>query len=225
MSMAKRKKAKPRRRKASAYEESRFKLQMPAIVRDNPADSTGLFLIAAAAAAVVVNALLLQGPVKPFASVTPIPRPAVSGTAATPVVGTTTAAETPNMLVREVQAELARRGLYDGPADGLFGPKTEAAILDFEIGAGLKPTGQPNPALLAAMRGASPSIVPSSQVATVQRVLDQKGFGPIKADGILGEGTRTAIRRFEASRGLPQRGDISPALLAELSKVSGVKFN
>ncbi len=225
MSMA-RKKAKPRRRKASAHAESRFKFQMPALVRDNPVDSAGIFLAAAASVAVIVNALVLQNGALTLKAAAPAPRPATIAAVQTPQAAGTDSAEAPNMLVREVQAELTRRGLYDGPADGLFGPKTEAAILDFEIGAGLKPTGKPNPELLAAMRaGSAPVIVPSSKIAAVQKVLDQRGFGPIKADGILGEGTRAAIRRFEASRGLPQRGDISPAFLSELSKVSGKTFN
>ena len=128
--------------------------------------------------------------------------------------------------MREVQTELARRGLYDGPADGIFGPKTEAAIFDFEIGAGLKPTGRPNPQLVAAMRAKSaPAVVSSPRVAAVQKVLDQQGFGPVKADGVAGEGTRASIRRFEASRGMPQKGEITPALLRELTRVSGVSFN
>jgi peptidoglycan hydrolase-like protein with peptidoglycan-binding domain len=108
----------------------------------------------------------------------------------------------------------------------MFGPKTEAAIFDFEIGAGLKPTGRPNPQLLAAMRSNSgPAVAPSPRVVAVQRVLDQQGFGPVKADGVVGEATRAAIRRFEASLGLPQKGEITPALLQELSEVSGVSFD
>jgi peptidoglycan hydrolase-like protein with peptidoglycan-binding domain len=131
------------------------------------------------------------------------------------------------MLVREVQAELVRRGLYDGPADGLFGPKTEAAILDYEIGAGLKPTGHPNPQLLTAMRTptAAQSGTASPRIAAIQRVLDQQGFGPVKADGVAGDATRAAIRRFEASRGLPQKGEINALILRELSEVSGANLN
>lgn len=128
------------------------------------------------------------------------------------------------MLVLEVQSELQRRGMYDGPADGLFGPKTESAIAAFETKIGLKPTGQPNPKVLSALRAPDAPLA-NSRVAAVQRVLVQRGFGPIKVDGLQGEGTRAAIRRFEASRGLPQRGEISAEFLAELSRVSGVAFD
>jgi peptidoglycan hydrolase-like protein with peptidoglycan-binding domain len=222
----KKKKTASRRRTASTYEESSFSFRMPEIVRERPLDSFALFLAGTAAIAIVFNAMMLQDSRKPSriarASVTmttPVSRPANLATPADQ-------SDDPSMLVREVQAELLRRGLYDGPTDGLFGPKTEAAIFDFEIGAGLKPTGRPNPQLLTAMRSnGTPSITPSPRVMAVQRVLDQQGFGPVKADGVLGEATRAAVRRFEASRGFPQKGEITPALLRELSQVSGTSLD
>lgn len=51
-------------------------------------------------------------------------------------------------LVRDIQMALARRGLYDGPADGLAGPRTEAAILFFEQTEGMEETGEASEALL-----------------------------------------------------------------------------
>lgn len=226
MRMARKKKPVRRRKSTPVYEESRFNLRMPAIVRDNPLDSFGLFLVAAAAAAIVVNATMLQdisrlGAGASSVTVAPAPRPSSIAELAANAT-----AQDANMLVREVQAELARRGLYDGPADGLFGPKTEAAILDFEMGAGLEPTGKPNPQLLAAMRGGGTAVaVSSSQVMAVQNALNALGFGPMKADGVFGEATRSALRRFEASRNLPQRGELSSGVLRELSSVSGVKLD
>lgn len=231
MSMARKKKA-SRRKSAPVYEERGFSLSMPTIVRERPLDSFALFMASAAAAAITFNAIMLQDggrAARPQSSSAPaaaVPTPQPAPASIAELVGATTRDEDPNMLVREVQAELARRGLYDGPADGLFGPKTEAAIFDFEIGAGLKPTGRPNPQLLAAMRSNNgPAVAPSPRVVAVQRVLDQQGFGPVKADGVVGEATRAAIRRFEASLGLPQKGEISSALLQELSEISGVSFD
>jgi len=221
MSMARKKKTASRRRASAAYEESSFSFRVPQIVREKPLDSFALLLAGTAAIAIIFNAVMLQDARPPTrgaiatAMMTPVARP---GNAVAPAAQS----EDASMLVREVQAELTRRGLYDGPTDGLFGPKTEAAIFDFEIGAGLKPTGRPNPQLLAAMRNSVPSVTPSPRVMAVQRVLDQHGFGPVKADGVLGEATRAAVRRFEASRGLPQRGELTPALLRQLSEVSGV---
>jgi peptidoglycan hydrolase-like protein with peptidoglycan-binding domain len=222
------KKAAPRRRPAPVYEEPGFSIALPEVFRERPLDSFALFLAGVAALAIVLNATMFQGvktvqrQAAPVAAAAPAPRL----NATTPSAPVEVGAEDPNMLVREVQAELARRGLYDGQADGVFGPKTEAAIFDFEIGAGLKPTGRPNPQLLSAMRtSTSPAIAASPKVAHVQRVLDQQGFGPVKADGVAGEATRASIRRFEASRGLPQKGEITPSILRELSEVSGASFN
>ena len=57
-------------------------------------------------------------------------------------------------LVTGIQKELARQGLYDGPADGKTGPKTQAAIRRFEKLNGQPETGNPDGALLAALRKA-----------------------------------------------------------------------
>jgi peptidoglycan hydrolase-like protein with peptidoglycan-binding domain len=235
--MAKKKKAAPRRKPAPVHEESSFRIPMPAVIRERPVDSFALFLSGSAAIAIIFNAVMLQDVTgvrrerPPVAAAIPAPRPTTVATPAAPAPPAAASAsarpDDPNMLVREVQAELVRRGLYDGPADGLIGPKTEAAILDYEIGAGLKPTGHPNPQLLTAMRTPTAASQPaaSPRIAAVQRVLDQQGFGPVKADGMAGEATRAAIRRFEASRGLPQKGEITPTILRQLSEVSGVSFN
>lgn len=55
----------------------------------------------------------------------------------------------PSELVRRIQQALAGRGLYDGPADGLTGPKTEAAILFFEQTEGMAETGEASETVLA----------------------------------------------------------------------------
>jgi peptidoglycan hydrolase-like protein with peptidoglycan-binding domain len=70
-----------------------------------------------------------------------------SAPAATPATDTA--------LVAGIQKELARRGFYDGPADGKTGPKTSAAILRFEKQAGRPETGSASDTLLAALQGAS----------------------------------------------------------------------
>lgn len=55
-------------------------------------------------------------------------------------------------LVAGIQKELARRGFYDGPADGKTGPKTSAAILRFEKQTGRPETGAASDTLLAALQ-------------------------------------------------------------------------
>ena len=54
--------------------------------------------------------------------------------------------------VREVQDELARRGYDVGPVDGRLGPRTKAAIREYERDAGLPVNGLPSPSLRDHMR-------------------------------------------------------------------------
>jgi lytic murein transglycosylase len=53
----------------------------------------------------------------------------------------------------ELQQRLAGRGFDVGEPDGRFGPKTRAAIRDYQAGAGLVPDGFATGALLARLRG------------------------------------------------------------------------
>ncbi|MDQ0394560.1 peptidoglycan-binding domain-containing protein [Labrys monachus] len=63
-------------------------------------------------------------------------------------------------VLRSIQAALAERGLYDGQADGMLGPKTNAAIRSFQQHNGLAVDGQPSADLLARILARSVPIVP-----------------------------------------------------------------
>jgi peptidoglycan hydrolase-like protein with peptidoglycan-binding domain len=62
-------------------------------------------------------------------------------------------------------------------------------------------------------------------VASVQRALNRLGYGPVKADGIFGSGTKLALERFERDRKLPVSGEMSPRILKELAAASGIAFD
>lgn len=62
------------------------------------------------------------------------------------------AAQQPSSLVKSVQLGLAARGLYDGPADGLIGPRTTSAILFFQETEGLEMTGEPSAELVKRLK-------------------------------------------------------------------------
>lgn len=150
-----------------------------------------------------------------------------------------------NEVIADIQRELTRRGFYDGPPDGLHGPKTDAAMRDFEQAAGLRPGSEPNDVFLRALQRsqakASPRmaavqpqasdpiaelIAPSpKRVLAVQRALTEYGYGQFKPNGTLGPETKAAIEQFERKRKLPVTGQISPRLLQELSAVTSRSFD
>ncbi len=55
-------------------------------------------------------------------------------------------------LVRDIQTELADRGLYRSGIDGLFGRGTRGAIVDYQTANDLPPTGEPTNELLQHLR-------------------------------------------------------------------------
>lgn len=146
-----------------------------------------------------------------------------------------------NEVIADIQRELASRGFYEGAADGLHGPKTDAAMRDFEQAAGLRPGSEPNEVFLraltrsqakasprvAAAQPAPPDpiaelIAPSSKrILAVQRALTEYGYGQFKPNGTFGAETKNAIEQFERARKLPVTGQISPRLMRELSAVTG----
>ena len=147
-----------------------------------------------------------------------------------------------NEIIADIQRELSRRGFYDGAVDGVHGPKTDAAMRDFEQAAGLKPGSEPNDVFLRALTrsqakasapaaaAAQPSrndpiaelIAPSSKrVLAVQRALAEYGYGQIKPNGTFGPEAKEAIEQFERARKMPVTGQISPRLVRELSALTG----
>jgi len=222
-----------------------------------------LFVIGGLALCVVaisINALFLQTgphPAPIFANKPPqvapaaandravnLPRPRPAGVENTMVAATDSTRARAD-VVADIQRELARRGFFDGNADGVYGPKTDAAIRDFEQVAGFKPGAEPSEGLLRtitqSMTKAAPAallpvppvnaprppdqiaelIAPSKRVTAVQRVLSEFGYGQITPNGVLDHGTEVAIEQFERQRKLPVTGQITPRLLRELAALSG----
>jgi peptidoglycan hydrolase-like protein with peptidoglycan-binding domain len=149
-------------------------------------------------------------------------------------------------IIADIQRELARRGLYDGVVDGRHGPRTDAAIRDFEHANGLKPSPEVNEALLQAIRRQNPKsakptatgattgrgavrhdpiaevLAPSSKrVLAVQRALAEYGYGQIKPSGVIDAETRSAIEKFERERKLPVTGLPSDRVARELAAITG----
>jgi peptidoglycan hydrolase-like protein with peptidoglycan-binding domain len=222
----------------------------------HPRDLIGGVAAVAAVGAILINALYLQpGPhpapifsvrARPVSAdqtgsvvnVLPRPRPAdLFSAKPDAAVSARPRAE----LIADIQRELLHRGFYDGPVDGLPGPRTDTAIQDFSEAAGLRPAPDPSEELLRtlarstvkapAARGPATAsrsdaigeiIVPSPRrVTTVQRALNEFGYGPLKANGVIGPDTRAAIEKFERERKLPITGQISDRLIRELAAATG----
>jgi peptidoglycan hydrolase-like protein with peptidoglycan-binding domain len=232
----------------------------------SPRDAVGVALGVFVTLAILINVLFLQsgshpapmfkgarGPVK-TAVVTestsvPRPRPLEPTAPAAPSKVTAPAApRSPGEIINDIQRELARRGYYDGVSDGLYGPKTDAAIRDFEQAAGLKPSTEPNEALLQAIvrspaklvkgiTGATAAARPtpvrsdnvnviertaaSKRVIALQRALAEYGYGQIKPSGIVDPDTQAAIEKFERERKLPITGQASDRVVRELAAMTG----
>ncbi|GGC73722.1 peptidoglycan-binding domain-containing protein [Chelatococcus reniformis] len=59
-------------------------------------------------------------------------------------------------------------------------------------------------------------------VMSGQRALTKLGYGPLKADGVAGPGTRTALERFERDKALPVTGEFGPRTIKALASAAGM---
>ena len=135
--------------------------------------------------------------------------------------------------IRAIQRELESRGYGIGRPDGVTGLVTRAAILAFEIDHGLPLSADASEDLLrAVILGSADTggvagervtrIGPQADqlIRSVQQSLSALGFGPVKADGQLGEETLQAISRFEREQGLAPTGRISAQMVARLARLA-----
>jgi peptidoglycan hydrolase-like protein with peptidoglycan-binding domain len=215
-------------------------------ISQHPREFVGLVTATVAVLAIVTNALFLQrGPhPAPIFATRPLLQqeaalvPRLQSTQPTPV------AELGNQsrlqLIANIQRELARKGFYDGPADGIWGAKTDTAVRDFIQVAGLKANPEASDGLLRAITapnvklssaGAASTvppadaiaklIAPSKRVTAVQRALADFGYGQIKSAGVVDPETRAAVEKFERDHRLPVTGQISDRLVRELAAMTG----
>jgi hypothetical protein len=93
-------------------------------------------------------------------------------------------------------------------------------------------TGQPPlvepvrpPGNIPAERAQQTASLPDNrQAIAAQRALNRLGYGPLREDGRIGEGTRAALERFERDRRIAVTRDLSPRTLRELATASGTRI-
>ncbi|HEY6775935.1 MAG TPA: peptidoglycan-binding protein [Thermoleophilaceae bacterium] len=118
--------------------------------------------------------------------------------------------------VRSLQRTLRRLGWSPGPVDGLFGPRTEAAVLRFQHAARLAADGIAGTRTSRALRLAEPRPLgvgagygrPDglARVRSLQARLRSLHLRPGPRDGRFGPRTQAAVMRLQAAAGAPLTG-------------------
>jgi len=133
--------------------------------------------------------------------------------------------------VRTLQGALRRLGWQPGPVDGLYGPRTEAAVTRFQSATRVATDGIVGPQTRKALtqarseplrRGAG-FVQPngSPRVRALQAKLRGRGLRPGPVDGLFGPRTQAAVQRLQRSGGVPVSGvatERTRQLLADAGK-------
>lgn len=173
-----------------------------------PGAVAGTVVVVGAATAIIVNALSLQtsrhpAPIFAKGGEGPAVRPRPQDTAAPPSLAPIPPARPPAGAPPAQQAAAPRTAIRDPigemirSSDATTGTATNA-------------------------RSSEPPAEPQRVVASAQRALSKLGYGQLKPDGLLGQGTRQALERFQRDRRLPATGELGPRTIRELSAQAGM---
>lgn len=143
--------------------------------------------------------------------------------------------------VREMQSKLKSKGYYKGSVDGKFGPETRRAVRKFQEAIGITVDGKPGDRTLTALYegvGAlngtrnreridtSKSVNPEtlsygcegSKVKSLQRMLKKVGCYKGAIDGVYGDLTYEAVKKYQYQKGLHADGMAGSKTLSSLRK-------
>ena len=147
--------------------------------------------------------------------------------------------------VRKMQDKLKTKGFYKGPVDGKFGPATKTAVIKFQKSVGITADGKPgNKTLTALYKGKSainqadngelqyttnptnPHTLyygcTGSRVSRLQYALKKAGVYKGNLDGIYGDLTYEAVRKYQRQKGLYVDGMAGTKTLNSLYKNTSV---
>lgn len=126
--------------------------------------------------------------------------------------------------VKGIQEELRAHGYRPGPADGIPGQRTRAAIRAYERDAKLPVTGEPTKEILDHLKFTQPKVkarpgpAKSNLVLDIQKRLNERGYYDGALDGLNGPQTRTAAMRFQRDAKIPVTGQVDLLLVDDLKR-------
>ena len=138
------------------------------------------------------------------------------------------AAGGPDPEIASLQVALRSKGMYFGKIDGLAGPMTAKGLRAFQRAAGLPVTGELGPRTRARLGALGRPLVARRvlgqgaygwDVSSLQFLLARAGhLRLIDLDGHFGGTTRSALLRFQRTRGLSADGLAGPATLTSFGR-------
>lgn len=148
--------------------------------------------------------------------------------------------------VRKMQNKLKEKGFLKDSVDGKFGPETQRAVRKFQKSVGIKVDGKPGEKTLTALYEGTSKInqtrnselknqiepknprtlyygCTGARVKELQRALKAADCYGGSIDGVYGDLTLEAVKKYQYKRGLHADGMAGSKTLASLNRVSGKK--
>jgi len=140
-----------------------------------------------------------------------------------------TAAKAVSSYTTTLQQALADAGYYDAKVDGVYGPKTVAAVEALQKANGLPQTGTLDKATEKALRaelaakGGAAAQEDTASTAAVQQTLKLAGYWDGPVDGVWTDELTVALEKLQKDLGVKVTGSVDAATIAALEKAIAEK--
>ena len=134
------------------------------------------------------------------------------------------AAKAVSSYTKTLQQALADAGYYDAKVDGIYGPKTVAAVEALQKANGLPQTGTLDKATEKALRselaakGGAAAQEETASTAAVQQTLKLAGYWDGPVDGVWTDELTDALEKLQKDLGVKVTGTVDAATVAALEK-------